>query len=118
MGWLSGRRAGRALSTASRKRRLTAQSGAEVRESYDSIDDLQAQRQELVAQMEADKSEIQSRWAETADDLDTVQLRPRKTDVFVEACGVVWMPYWDVLFDEDGAKERLLSLPAYEPGTE
>jgi hypothetical protein len=116
--WLSRRRSSRALSTASRKRRLTEQSKAEVRESWESIEDLQTQRQELVGQMEAEKSEIQSRWSETADDLDTVQLRPRKTDVFVEACGVMWMPYWDVLFDEDGGKERLLSLPAYESGAE
>lgn len=118
VGWLSGRRPGRALSTASRKRRLTAQSQAEVQESYDSIEDLQSQRQELVAQMEAERSEVQSWWVAMADDLDTVQVRPRKADVFVEACGVLWMPYYDVLFDDDGVTKRLLSLPAYEPGTE
>jgi len=89
-----------------------------VQESYDSIEDLQTQQAGTRCADGSGQVRDPVSLGETADDLDTVQLRPRKTDVFVEACGVVWMPYWDVLFDEDGAKERLLSLPAYEPGTE
>jgi len=113
---LTGRRQSRMLSAASRKRRLSLQSKADVQESKETIQDLEQQLLELMDELERERAEIQARWSEAADDLETVHVRPRKADVVVEAWGVIWLPYWGILFDEDGV-ERLLSLPAFEPGT-
>jgi hypothetical protein len=117
---LSRRRSSRLLSMASRKRRLTIQSKADVEESLEALDDLDRQLEDLVQDMEGEKQQIQARWKEAAerldDELQTIQVRPRKADVFVEDWGVIWVPYWDVLFEEGGV-QRHISLAAFEPGT-
>jgi chromosome segregation ATPase len=109
---LRGRRHSRALSIASRKRRLTRQSKAEIKESLDAIEDLDAQIGNLLDQAEREQAHIQQRWAELTDDVETIQIRPRKTDVFVETWGVVWLPYWELIYEERGEIKRL-SLAAF-----
>jgi hypothetical protein len=117
IGIFARRRSRRVLSTASRKRRLTQQAKADVDESWDAIADLENQIEDAIQDMEAEQDEIQYRWQEIAEKLDqeiqTVLVRPRKADVFVEAFGVIWMPYWHVLFDDRGI-ERQMSLDAFE----
>jgi hypothetical protein len=105
------RRQSRMLSTASRRRRLTRQAKAEIEESIEAIDDLEAQIQDLLDEAEREQAEIQARWAERTDDMRTIQIRPRKSDIFVEAWDVVWLPYWEILFQEKGGTEHL-ALPA------
>jgi hypothetical protein len=114
---LRGRRHSRALSIASRKRRMTRQSKAEIQESLDAIDDLDAQIGDLLDEAEREQASIQQRWAELTDDSETIQVRPRKSDVFVETWGVVWLPYWELVYQERGEIKRL-SLAAFgEAGT-
>jgi hypothetical protein len=112
---LRGRRHSRALSIASRKRRMTRQSKAEIQESMDTIDDLDEQIGVLLDQAERDQASIQQRWAALTDDSETIQVRPRKSDVFVETWGVVWLPYWELVYEERGDIKRL-SLPAFGSG--
>ena len=109
---LRGRRHSRALSIASRKRRMTRQSKAEIQESLDAMDDLEAQIEALLDEAEREQAGIQQRWAELTDDSETIQVRPRKSDVFVETWGVVWLPYWELVYQERGDIEKL-SLPAF-----
>jgi len=109
---LRGRRHSRALSIASRKRRMTRQSKAEIQESLDAIDDLEAQIDALLDEAEREQADIQQRWAAMTDDIETIQVRPRKSDVFVETWGVVWLPYWELIYQERGDIKRL-SLPAF-----
>ena len=108
------------LSAASRKRRLTRQAKADVEESLEAIEDLEDQIEELAQDLNRERQEIQERWAEVAEALDgalqTVLLRPRKADVFVDAWGVAWLPYWELIYERQGA-QRQLSLPAFEAGT-
>lgn len=118
---LARRRQSRMLSTASRKRRLTQQSKAEIDESIEVIDDLQNQLEALEKTIADEKAEIEARWQEIAEHLDqevqAVQVRPRKTDIFVEAFGIVWLPYWEIVYEDDSGYppvERQMSLCAYE----
>ena len=117
IGLFAKRRSMRMLSTASRKRRLTQQAKAEVEESWDVLDDLEGQIGDLLQNMEQEQNEITNRWQEVAEKLDrelqTVLVRPRKADIFVEAFGLVWMPYWEVSFDDLG-RENQVSLDAFE----
>ena len=75
------------------------------------------ERSVLLADFERDRAEAEARWAETADDLESISLRPHKTDIFVEEWGVVWVPYWDISFHQ-GATVQRLSLPAFESAGE
>jgi hypothetical protein len=105
------RRHSRMLSIASRRRRLTRQAKGEIEESIEAINDFDAQIQDLLDESEREKAEIQARWAERTDDMRTIQIRPRKSDIFVEAWDVVWLPYWEILYQEEGGIEHL-ALPA------
>jgi hypothetical protein len=63
--------------------------------------------------LEEEIEAVKARWSETAEGLDTVSLRPRKSDIYVEAWGVAWAPYWDIVYEDDGVA-RQLSLAAFE----
>jgi hypothetical protein len=108
-----GRRSSRALSIASRKRRMTGQAKADIQESLDEIDDLQTQIEALLDEADRTELEIQQRWSAITDDIQEIQIRPRKSDVFVETWGVVWLPYWDLVYQEKGGAQ-VLSLAAFE----
>ena len=110
---LTKRRQSRALSTASRRRRITQQAKADIQESVDVIKDLEDQIEDLLDELEAEQTEIQERWSDIADDFEDVQARPTKSNIFVEAWGVLWVPYWDISFEDRGGA-RHLSLAAFE----
>jgi hypothetical protein len=109
---LSRRRHSRMLSTASRKRRLTRQARADIEESVEAMEDLEGQIDDLLADLERERAKVHARWSEAADDLETVRLRPTKADIYVQDWGVVWVPYWDIVFEDRGSEHRL-SLAAF-----
>jgi hypothetical protein len=107
------RRQSRMLSVASRRRRLTQQARAEIEESVETIQDLEKQIGDLLDEAEREESEIKARWSEHTDDFETVRVRPHKSDIFVKVWSVVWLPNWEIVFQEKGETEHLV-LPAYE----
>lgn len=102
----------RMLSVASRRRRLTRQARAEIKESLETLEDLETQIQNLLDEAEREEAAIRARWSERSDDFETFQVRPRKSDIFVKAWSVVWLPGWEVVFKEKGGMEHLV-LPAF-----
>jgi hypothetical protein len=107
---LTRRRSSYVVSRATRKRTLTKQAEAEVEESLDAIEDFESQLAELRAQWGTQAAEISDRWANTVNEIEEFQLKPRRTDVRVEFCGVAWTPIWRVVL-ETGEQ---LELPARE----
>lgn len=105
LGFLTGRRS-RVLSTASRKHRLTKQAEADVRESEEAIKDLEAQLKALAEEWQEEVEEINDRWAATLEEIEVVEVSPRRRDVVVDYCGLAWVPEW-VVETEDGGQVRL-----------
>ena len=97
------------LSSASRKRRLTQQAEADVKESEETIRVLQQQRDDLTAQMEKEVDALNDRWAAIVDDIRQMEMAPRRTDVIVDYCGLAWVPFWEV----EGRDGERLILPAF-----
>jgi hypothetical protein len=58
----------------------------------DKLIGLETEEQEAIAAMEA-------KFDAYSESLDTVLMRPRKSDITVDSLGLVWMPYWQ---DESG----------------
>ena len=115
LGFLTGRHYSRAVSIASRKRRLTQQARADVEESLEAIEDLEAQIQDLRAELEEEMREVTGRWAATIDVVEEIEVRAKKTDITVDAFGLAWVPHWQVTCEDKGVT-RQLSLPAYGEG--
>jgi len=105
------RRSSSMLSRASRKRTLTEKAKADVEESLEAIEDLEEQLKRLEEEWEEQADEINVRWADTLEEVEDVEVTPRRTDVTVEFCGLAWVPAWQVTL-ESGQR---VDLPAREP---
>ena len=101
-----GRRRSSALSQASRKRRMTQKARADIGESEEVIEDLQKEIQELLAEREASLAALGNEWTDVADAIQETPLRPKKTDIRVEALGLCWVPHW--VFTYRDARGNLL----------
>jgi hypothetical protein len=114
LGVLLGRRSSRAVSTAARKRRMTAKAKADIGETQARIAGLQEDMADLESEMREDADEIASKWEEALDEIEEVRVTPRRADIDVELLALAWTPYWEVTFDERG-RERTSAVPAYRP---
>jgi len=113
LGFLSGRRSTRAVSIQSRKRRLTEQAKLDAEESEDEIAHLENQIADLEAELEAKEAEETARWAAAIEDVTALEVRPTKSNVFVERFGLAWLPRWQVSYqDERSGQPRTATLPA------
>jgi len=108
LSFFMGRRSSRLLSRASTKRRMTLKAKYDIEESKEVIADLQKDIAELEEELKEATEEIAERWTESLENLDVGEITPRRTDVDVELCTLVWVPYW--LAACDG---KQLELPAY-----
>jgi hypothetical protein len=97
------------LSTASRRRRMSRQAKADVEESEEVIEDLQAEIEDLEKEARRELEELAEAWGERIEDLEEVEVRPRRADVRIEYLGLAWLPQWQTT-----AGGQALSLPAFE----
>lgn len=87
-----GRRRSSGLSTAARKRRMTQNAKADIRESEEEIERLTEEMEDLETELKEKVEDIVSRWEKALDDEETFQLKPRRTDVQVTLVTPVWIP--------------------------
>ena len=99
------------LSRISRMRRYTSTTS-------DRADLAQEQLKKIVEDMEATEKEVeqalqavQDKWANMAADVQELSITPFKKDIHVDLFGIGWIPYWDVLVNN----EQLI-LPASPQG--
>jgi hypothetical protein len=95
-GLITGSRSSRRLSSASRKRRMTRQARADVKESEEAIEDLEELLEELEAEEKRELEELAAEWGELIDDVEEIEVRPRRTDVQIRLFGLAWVPRWEV----------------------
>ena len=108
-GVLTGSR--RRVTSSLTKRRMTSKAKADVEESMDVIEELEAELAELAEEIEQAVDEVEEKWADVANDITEIPVTPYKKDILVEAFGVAWMPYHVI---EAGGKT--IQLPGFEAG--
>jgi hypothetical protein len=108
-GLFSGRRSSSRLSTASRKHRLTRQAKADIEESEDAIKEMEDQIDELEEQAKLEIEELAAKWGELIEEIEKIEVRPRRADVRVDLFALGWLPCWEV-----PVGEQVVSLPAFE----
>ncbi|HRQ33093.1 MAG TPA: hypothetical protein PLM89_08310, partial [Anaerolineales bacterium] len=99
----------KSLSTPVSKYRMAQKAKEDVRESEEAIVQYKNEIADLEKQREAVAAEISERWSGIVSQTQEVVVAPKKTDVYVDAFGVGWAPYYRVATD-GGAIE----LPAFE----
>ncbi|MBN1319176.1 MAG: hypothetical protein JXA42_27075, partial [Anaerolineales bacterium] len=93
-GFLTKRRAGRALSQASTKRRMTERSKLRIQEFEDHIKEFEQEMKDLQRDMQDEIQDIRDSWADIAQDIQEYQLKPRRADVKVTFVALGWQPDW------------------------
>lgn len=112
LGLFLGRRRSSGFSSAARKRRMTAKAKEDIEESRQEIAALQAELAELEQELQEAVAEITARWETVLDEIDTVEVKPRRTDVQVEQVMLGWLPFWAFAVEQDG-RVVYRTVPAY-----
>ena len=113
LGFILGRRSSRAISTASRKRRLTEQSKADVQESEETITELNKDIEDLRSELQDELDQAREYWSDVVEQVETVDISPRKRDIDIDLFGVGWSPFWEFTFEESGQLVDRVRIPAY-----
>ncbi len=107
-GLFGGRKSSRRISSTLSKHRMASDASASVKESEQTIADLQAQIADLDKEKAQAVAEVDKRWGDIASQSDEITIPAQKKDVNVELFGVAWFPYYIV---QVGGQQR--ELPAY-----
>ena len=106
LGLFGGRK--RRLSTSLSKRRMTAASKADVKESQETIADINKQISALQAEKAEAVEEVNRKWSEIVDDMKELPFTPNRKDVLVDLFGVAWMPYYQARVGDE-----VVELPGF-----
>jgi hypothetical protein len=82
--------AGSAMRTLSR----AGKEAADVRRAHESLEVLEQQLQELESEVEGEARAIEDRVDPRVEAFETVEVRPKKTDISVALLALAWLPYW------------------------
>lgn len=99
----------RSVSTNLTKRRMTASAKANVDESVQSIDMLKKQIADIDAEFADQAKVINEKWDKVIGDVTTIPVIPTKSNIFMEAFGVVWLPFYQVKVGG-----QTMDLPGYK----
>jgi len=96
LGVFGGRKKSSALSSAARKRRMTANAKMDIVESEEEIAVLREEIEAVQTQFEEDAEVIAEKWDALLDEPDTHVIKPRRTDVRVDLVALAWAPAWEI----------------------
>ncbi len=113
LGMLTGRKRTSVLSGVSRRRRLTAQSEAQVKESKQTIAELQKQLAALDARELEEERALEAQATEMAREIEQVLVRPKKANIRVTALGIGWAPFWQVQHQGASGTLQATVVPAF-----
>lgn len=87
------------LSRVSRARRYKNYAQEDLAETEQAIAELEAQLDDLHAQMEAALHGIQEKWARAAAVVEDYRITPYKKDIYLDAFGIGWKPHWMIVIN-------------------
>jgi hypothetical protein len=104
----------KSISTAMSKRRMTARAKADIEESEREIERLEDEIAEMEADFKQEADDIAARWDDMLDDIETYQVKPRRADVSIDMVAVVWLPYWEIIYEARGGRRVSDRVPAWQ----
>ena len=85
--------------TAARKAGRAIEEGGDVSRANDTVESVQQQLTDLQAQFEAESAALAEKVDPLTEALETISVKPKKTDILVQLATLAWAPYWQ---DEQG----------------
>ena len=102
----------RRVTTIATKQRLVTKAKMEIEDTKQDIAEVQQDIQELEAELEEAVDEIRRRWENALDEVEEIELKPRRTDVNVSLVALAWRPVWHIEY-EDARGARTITIPAW-----
>jgi hypothetical protein len=93
---LTRRRIRRPLSTGKRAERMADQSRLDLEASEARVTELRQQIAELEARANDELQGLSDKWVQALQQIQPLQIAPKKSDIRVELFGVGWVPVWQV----------------------
>jgi hypothetical protein len=81
-------------STAARGVSRSMKESQDIGRAADNVEALQQQLADLNAEIEAQVAELQSSADPLKEELETITIKPKKANINVQLCALVWTPYW------------------------
>jgi len=97
------------LTRAATKRRMTSSAKADME-----IERLKADFEALKAEMEQEAEALTEQWSNAANDIEEIEVKPRKTDVKVHSVALAWAPSWEVSYEDARGRQRSETLAGYQ----
>jgi hypothetical protein len=72
----------------------SADESQDVKRAQETVEAVDGQIADLNAQFEADTAELESKIDSLNDSLETLSIKPKKTDIQVQLTTLAWVPYW------------------------
>ena len=72
----------------------SADESQDVKRALETVEAIDAQVAELNAQFEADTATLDDKTTSLTETLETLSLKPKKTDIQVQLTTLAWVPYW------------------------
>jgi len=72
----------------------SADEGQDVKRAMETVEAIDKQIADLNAQFEEDTAELESKIDPLTEDLETLSIKPNKTDIQVQLTTLAWVPYW------------------------
>lgn len=113
LGFFIGRKSTRSLGSALNRRRMTANAKADMEESEETIEVLNAELEKVNKEMQVLARDITAKWEKPELQLESEELAPRRSDVTVHFIALGWLPFWKLTVSGPQG-EMVLSLQAYE----
>jgi len=113
LGVFLGRRSSRAISTAARKRRMTAKAKSDIADTRAKIAGLSEDLTELQREAREEVEKIRQRWEEELETVEEVDVTPRRADVVIDTLALAWAPFWRISYASADGRTRTAVVPAY-----
>jgi hypothetical protein len=91
-----GRRRTTGLSSAARRRRMTQSAKSRIDESEDDIKRLEEEISYLETSVKEKAEEIAAKWEDVPERMETLEVKPRRTDVQIKMVAPVWLPVYSI----------------------
>ncbi|MEN8208944.1 MAG: hypothetical protein ABFR50_06810, partial [Candidatus Fermentibacteria bacterium] len=113
---LFGSRRSSALSSAARKRRMTRTAKADMKESEEEIEKLEADIMKLEEEIKEKAEAIVSKWEKALEVEEVLELKPRRTDVQTILVAPAWSPVYIITNGDDAPPLRIPAWKRRIPG--
>ena len=101
------------VSRVASKQRMQSKARGNVQESVDAIKRLEGDLTELKGEMEAEMSAVTDVWTKAADDIQQMQVAPKKSDVDVHLVALAWAPKWQITYQDARGLARMETVDAF-----